>query len=96
VVPNATTRAFVRAGGLGDAVTVLRMDRVAAATGRANPEPHAFLLRVGAPGLVGRVARAAQRQAARFLLAGGTVIPPAAGEAGEEGVPTGLFEDGSQ
>jgi hypothetical protein len=93
VVPNATTRAFVRAGGLGDAVTVLRMDRVAAATGSANPEPHAFLLRVGAPGLVGRVARAAQRQAALFLLAGGTVIPSAAGE---EGVPTGVFEDGAQ
>jgi hypothetical protein len=66
-VPNPTSVTLVRAGQLAEATALLRYDRVA---GRVPPEladPHAFLLRIAAPGVVGAIARAAQEQAARFL-----------------------------
>jgi hypothetical protein len=67
VVPNPTTATLVRAGELGDRTVVVRTDRVARAAGAEWPDPHGFLLAVRAPGLVGRVARLAQEQLARFL-----------------------------
>jgi hypothetical protein len=90
VVPNVTTRTFLRAGGLGDAASILRADRLAAATGGTAPEPHGFLLRVRAPGLVGRVARAVQSQAARFFLGEEATVSAAPGDAP---LPDGLFEE---
>jgi hypothetical protein len=67
VVPNSTTAALVRAGELGDRTVLVRTDRVARAAGTDWPDPHGFLLAVRAPGLVGKVALAAQEQLARFL-----------------------------
>jgi hypothetical protein len=67
VVPNPTTATLVRAGELGDRTVLVRTDRVVRAAGAEWPDPHGFLLAVGAPGLVGRVATLAQEQLARFL-----------------------------
>lgn len=66
-VPNPTTSAFVRAGQLADATTLLRYDRVAVTIPKEWVNPHAFLLRVSEPGAVGALARAAQEQVARFF-----------------------------
>jgi hypothetical protein len=67
VVPNPTTATLVRAGELGDRTVLVRADRVARLVGAEWPDSHGFLLAVRAPGLVGRVARLAQEQVARFL-----------------------------
>jgi hypothetical protein len=67
VVPNPTSATLVRAGQLGEATTLLRYDRVAARVPPELSDPHAFLLRLAAPGVVGAIARAAQEQVARFL-----------------------------
>ena len=74
VVPNPTTAALVRAGELADRTVVVRADRVARASGAEWPDPHGFLLSVRAPGLVGKVALAAQEQLARFLRDDGEAI----------------------
>lgn len=74
VVPNPTTSALVRAGALADATALLRYDRVLAAAPAEPPEPHGFLLRIGAPGLAGALAQAAQEQVARFFLADGRAV----------------------
>jgi hypothetical protein len=74
VVPNPTTAALVRAGELTDRAVAVRADRVARALGAEWPEAHGFLLSVRAPGLVGRVAQAAQEQLARFLREDGEAI----------------------
>ena len=74
VVPNPTTSTLVRAGDLADATALLRYDRLAGVVPDDHAEPHGFLLRVGAPGVAGALARAAQEQVARFFLAAGAVI----------------------
>ncbi len=74
IVPNPTTSALVRAGQLADATTLLRYDRIAGTLPDELAEPHTFLLRVGAPGLAGRLARAAQEQVARFFVSDGTAV----------------------
>jgi hypothetical protein len=74
VVPNPTTAALVRAGELGDRTVFLRSDRVARASGVDWRDLHGFLLAVQSPGLVGRVALAAQEQLARFLRDEGEVV----------------------
>jgi hypothetical protein len=77
VVPNPTTASLVRAGQLDDATVLLRYDRVVDRVPRRLREPHPFLLRVEAPGVAGALARAAQEQAARFLVGeGGAVWVP--------------------
>jgi hypothetical protein len=78
VVPNATTRTLLRAGALEGQAVLMRTDRVARLAGVDWPDPHGFLLRVGFPGVIGQVARAAQAQMARFLRDGGEEIPSAA------------------
>jgi hypothetical protein len=75
VVPNATTAAIVRAGGLGDRTLAFRADCPAATTASAA-EPHGFLLALGAPTPWAEMARAAQEQVARFLLDDGEGVPP--------------------
>ena len=74
VVPNPTTAALVRAGELADRTVLVRSDRVARASGAEWPDPHGFLLSVRAPGLVGKVALAAQEQLARFLRDDGEAV----------------------
>jgi Bacterial Ig-like domain len=71
VVPNPTTAALVRVGQLGEMTSLLRADRVADAVPAELAEPHGFLLRAGAGGVVGAIARAAQEQVARFFRADG-------------------------
>ena len=83
VVPNPTTAALVRAGELGDRTVLVRSDRVARAAGAAWPDPHGFLLAVRAPGLVGKVALAAQEQVARFLRDDGEAVWMPRGTLGE-------------
>jgi hypothetical protein len=86
VVPNPTSAALVRAGELADRTVLVRSDRVVRAAGAEWPDPHGFLLTVRAPGLIGRVALAAQEQLARFLRDDGeavwapTGLAPAGGE----------------
>lgn len=74
VVPNPTTSTLVRAGHLADATALLRYDRVVGTLAKEVAEPHGFLLRVGAPGVAGALARAAQEQVARFFLAEGAAV----------------------
>jgi hypothetical protein len=74
IVPNPTTSTLVRAGQLADVTTLLRYDRIPGTLPDELAEPHSFLLRIGAPGLVGRLARAAQEQVARFLVSDGTTL----------------------
>ncbi len=74
VVPNPTTTALVQAGQLADTATLLRNDRLAGALPKEPDDPHAFLLRITAPGVAGAVARAAQEQVARFIQSDGTSL----------------------
>jgi hypothetical protein len=74
VVPNPTTGALVRAGQLADVTALLRADRLGDGVPAELAEPHTFLLRVRAPGVIGAVARAAQEQVARFFTDDGRSI----------------------
>ncbi len=74
VVPNPTTTALIRAGQLADATTLLRNDRLDGVLPTELADPHAFLLRVTAPGVAGALARAAQAQVARFFQSDGTAL----------------------
>lgn len=80
-VPNPTTSAIIRAGGLNDRTTLFRND-LAYASDTAVPKlvpknPHTFLTRI--PGLTtstiaAGVAVAAQDQIAQFFASGGTLV----------------------
>jgi hypothetical protein len=94
VVPNPTTAALVRAGELADRTVLVRSDRVARAAGTEWTDPHGFLLAVRAPGLLGRVALAAQEQLARFLRDDGEAIWAPSGLA-PAGAAERLFETGT-
>ena len=78
-VPNPTTSAIIRAGGLQDRTTLFRNDLAFAADPTFPPNPHTFLTRL--PGLAppgaAAVALAAQDQIAQFFASGGaTVVDP--------------------
>ena len=79
-VPNPTTSAIIRAGGLQDRTTLFRNDLAYAADPTFPPNPHTFLTRIpGATSSVGagKVALAAQGQIAEFFASGGaSVIDP--------------------
>jgi hypothetical protein len=94
VVPNPTTAALVRAGELADRAVVVRTDRIVRALGAEWPDAHGFLLSARAPGLVGRVAMAAQEQVARFLLDDGESIWMPSGLS-PLGASSALFEGGA-
>ncbi len=100
IVPNPTTSTLVRAGQLTDATTLLRYDRVAGTLPEELAEPHTFLLRIGAPGLAGMLARAAQEQVARFFGSDGAALwdPDEALPASSPGpvfeVPAGSLPEG--
>jgi hypothetical protein len=74
-VPNPTTSAIIRAGGLQDRTTLFRNDLAFAADPTFPKNPHTFLTRL--PGLAppgaAAVALAAQDQIAQFFASGGTV-----------------------
>jgi hypothetical protein len=74
IVPNPTSAALVRAGQLTDVTTLLRYDRIADGLPKEVAEPHSFLLRTGAPGVAGALARVAQEQVVRFFASDGATI----------------------
>ena len=76
-VPNPTTSAIIRAGGLQDRTTLFRNDLAFASDPTFPPNPHTFLTRL--PGLTtsagaAAVAVAAQDQIAAFFASGGTTV----------------------
>jgi hypothetical protein len=76
-VPNPTTSAIIRAGGLNDRTTLFRNDLAFAADPTFPKNPHTFLTRI--PGLTGSAgaaaaAVAAQDQIAQFFASGGTLV----------------------
>jgi hypothetical protein len=75
-VPNPTSSALVRAGGLADRTTYFRNDLAAAADPAVPKDPHAFAAQLGIPALQ-RFALAAQMQMAMFFASdGATIIDP--------------------
>jgi hypothetical protein len=75
-VPNPTTSAIIRAGGLQTRTTLFRNDLAFAANPTFPKNPHTFLTRIGGTGItppVIQVALAAQDQIAQFLASGGLV-----------------------
>lgn len=80
-VPNPTTSAILRAGGLADRATYFRNDLAYAATGGAIPKnPHTFLTNIGSAAGV-PFAIGGQSQIAAFFASNGllTIDPDAAG-----------------
>ena len=74
-VPNPTTSAILRAGGLASRATLFRNDLAFAANPAVGTNPHAFLTNVAGAGAA--YAFAAQQQIATFLASdGGTIIDP--------------------
>jgi hypothetical protein len=75
-VPNPTSSALVRAGGLADRTTYFRNDLAAAADPAVPKDPHAFAGLLGTPALR-QFALAAQTQMAIFFASdGATIIDP--------------------
>ena len=75
-VPNPTTSAIIRAGGLQDRTTLFRNDLAFAADPTFPKNPHTFLTRLpglAAPGAAA-VALAAQDQIAQFFASSGAVV----------------------
>ena len=79
-VPNPTSVALIRAGGLADRAMFFRNDLAVAANPLVPKNPHTFLTNIGAAATVG-YAVAAQRQIATFFATNGflTIDPDAAG-----------------
>ena len=71
-VPNPTTSAILRAGGLADTATFFRNDIAVQLPGVAK-NPHTFLTRIGA-NVAGAFAVAAQVQIATFFATHGSVV----------------------
>ena len=69
-VPNPTTSAIIRAGGLADRTTFFRNDLVASFPGVAK-NPHTFLNNLAAGGASAAIAVAAQTQIATFFASNG-------------------------
>jgi hypothetical protein len=75
-VPNPTTSALLRAGGLADRATYFRNDLAYAANSAVGKNPHVFLTNVANPAAAA-YAVGAQQQIAVFFASGGTqVIDP--------------------
>ncbi len=79
-VPNPTSVALIRAGGLADRAMLFRNDLAFAANPAVPKNPHTFLTNIGAAATVG-YAVAAQRQIATFFATNGalTIDPDGAG-----------------
>jgi len=78
-VPNPTTSAIIRAGGLESRTTLFRNDLARAAIPTLPSNPHTFLTGIGGPGTT--IALQAQAQIATFFATGGavTIDPDGAG-----------------
>ena len=72
-VPNPTTSAIIRAGGIADRTTLFRNDLAFAANPATPKNPHTFLTNIAIPS-VAAFAVAAQSQIAQFFASGGTVV----------------------
>jgi Bacterial Ig-like domain len=73
VVPNPTTTAILRAGGLADRATIFRNDLAYAANPAVGKGPHGFISNIGNPAAA-PYAIAAQAQIAAFFASHGSVI----------------------
>lgn len=93
-VPNPTTTAILRAGGLADRATLFRNDLAFAANPATPKNPHTFLTSIGTPS-VAAFALAGQDQLAQFLASGGavTIDPDGPGPFFETPVTLPLPED---
>ncbi|MCP9487113.1 MAG: Ig-like domain-containing protein [Gaiellaceae bacterium MAG52_C11] len=78
-VPNPTTSAIIRAGGLESRTTLFRNDLARAVIPTLPSNPHTFLTGIGGPGTT--IALQAQAQIATFFASGGavTIDPDGAG-----------------
>ena len=78
-VPNPTTSAIIRAGGLESRTTLFRNDLARAAIPALPSNPHTFLTGIGGAGTT--IALQAQAQIATFFATGGavTIDPDGAG-----------------
>ncbi len=72
-VPNPTTSAIIRAGGLADRATYFRNDLAYANNAAVGKNPHTFLTNIGNAAGVG-YALAAQAQIAAFFASHGTLV----------------------
>jgi hypothetical protein len=73
-VPNPTTSAIIRAGGLAGRTTLFRNDLARSANPAFPSNPHTFLTNIGIPSpQVAGTALAAQGQIAQFFATGGLV-----------------------
>jgi len=76
-VPNPTSSALVRAGGLQDRMVYFRNDLALAANGATPKNPHTFLTNIASGGLAPTIAVGTQTQIATFFASNGvTVIDP--------------------
>lgn len=93
-VPNPTTTAILRAGGLADRATRFRNDLAFAIDAGVGKNPHTFLTNIG-NGVQAPYAVAAQTQMALFFASGGalTIDPDGAGAIFE--VPTLALPEGT-
>jgi hypothetical protein len=76
-VPNPTSSALIRAGGLQDRAVYFRNDLAFAANNATPKNPHTFLTNIASGGLAPTIAVGTQRQIATFFATNGlTVIDP--------------------
>jgi len=74
-VPNPTTAAILRAGGLADRATFFRNDLARAEDDRVPKNPHPFMTSIASDiPLVAAIARGAQEQIAIFFASNGTQV----------------------
>jgi hypothetical protein len=71
-VPNPTSTAIIRAGGLREQTTLFRNDLAFASNGAFPKNPHTFLTRI--TGVPAAAALGAQDQIAQFFASGGLVV----------------------
>jgi hypothetical protein len=76
-VPNPTSSALIRAGGLQDRAVYFRNDLAFAANNLTPKNPHTFLTNIASGGLAPQIAVGTQTQIATFFASNGaTVIDP--------------------
>ena len=95
-VPNPTTSALIRAGGLEDRATYYRNDLAVANNPAVSANPHTFLTNIASPAAAG-YAVAGQIQIAEFFKSDGSVIidPDGAGPFFETPISLPLPETGN-
>ncbi|MGL6109623.1 MAG: Ig-like domain-containing protein, partial [Rubrivivax sp.] len=75
-VPNPTTSAILRAGGLADRATYFRNDLAYALNPAVGKNPHVFLTNIGNAAAAGYAVGAQQQIAAFFASRGALTIDP--------------------